>query len=294
MNCGKTGHSTKFCTEPITSCGIICFKINNLPLNKIDKFLFNKYINIEDYNYDNINYINKIDFHRQDIKFLLIQRKHSLSYIEFLRGQYDENNLIKIHNMFELMSKDEVEKIKTLDFDTLWENLWKKTAKSKIFMKEMNISKYKFNYLKKNKIIDNLESKYDNPEWGFPKGRRNKFENNNNCAKREFFEETNLTNYIHFDRLNPMEEVFTGTNNISYKHIYYFGASDEEYLSYSFDNYEIGNIGWFTIDQILNLLRPYNKSKINIINQLYFFLCVLIDKINKKEKDNKKIIILKT
>ena len=290
LNCGKSGHHTKSCNDPITSCGIICFKINNLKLNKIEKFLFNKYINIEDYNYYNINYINKIDFHRTDIKFLMVQRKHSLSYIEFLRGRYNEHDLEKIKSIFELMSKKEVAEIKLNNFETLWNNLWNETAKSKSFLKEMSTSIHKFNILKKNKIIDNFESKFENPEWEFPKGRRNKFENNNNCANREFIEETNLSNYIQFDRINPVEEVFRGTNNIKYKNIYYFGSSEEEELSYSFDNYEIGNIGWFTLDEVLLLLRPYNKTKLNLINQIYFFLCILTDKINEK---NEPIIIKK-
>ena len=290
INCGKSGHSTKICDEPITSCGIICFKIDNLQLKKIEKFLFNKYINIEDYNYYNINYINKINFHRNDIKFLMIQRKHSLSYIEFLRGKYNENDISKINNIFELMTKNEVNQIKSCEFETLWNNLWKENAHSKTFLKEMNISKIKFNLIKNNKIIDNLESKYIDPEWEFPKGRRNKFENNNECANREFIEETNLLNYIQFDRINPIEEIFSGTNNINYKNIYYFGSSEEEELSYSFDNYEIGNIGWFTIDQVLSLFRPYNKTKIDLINQIYFFLCVVNDQINK---NNEPLVINK-
>jgi len=280
MNCGKSGHHTKGCNEPIISCGIICFKINNLQLKKLQKFLFNKYINIEDYNYHNINYINKIDFHRTDIKFLLIQRKHSLSYIEFLRGRYVETNTEKLKKLFELMSKKEVSDIKNNNFEFLWDNLWNETARTKTYIKEMVSSKIKFNYLKNNKIMNNFESKYDCPEWGFPKGRRNKFENNVNCANREFVEETNLTNYTYFDRINSIEETFFGTNNINYKHIYYLASSEEEELNYNNDNYEIGNIGWFTIDEILKLLRPYHESKINIINQIYFFLSVLHDKLN--------------
>jgi hypothetical protein len=214
----------------------------------------------------------------------MIQRKHSLSYIEFLRGKYNENDISKINNIFELMTKNEVNQIKSCEFETLWNNLWKENAHSKTFLKEMNISKIKFNIIKNNKIINNLESKYIDPEWEFPKGRRNKFENNNECANREFIEETNLLNYIQFDRINPIEEIFSGTNNINYKNIYYFGSSEEEELSYSFDNYEIGNIGWFTIDQVLSLFRPYNKTKIDLINQIYFFLCVVNDQINKKNE----------
>jgi ADP-ribose pyrophosphatase YjhB (NUDIX family) len=284
INCGKNGHNNKICDEPIISCGIICFKIDNISVSKIEKFLFNKYINIEDYNYNHIDYYNKINFHRKDIKFLLIQRKHSLSYIEFIRGRYDENNILKINNMFELMSTNEINIIKKNEFQYLWDNLWINTAKSKKYFKEMILSKNKFNYLKKNNIIQNLESKYLEPEWEFPKGRRIKFENNNHCANREFIEETNLLNYIQYDRIGTIEEIFNGTNNILYKHIYYIAGSDENNLTNNFDNYEVGNIGWFTIDQILNLLRPYNKSKINLINQLYFFLTIVIDKISTKKK----------
>jgi len=286
MNCGKSGHNSKICTEPIISCGLICFKINNIQLKKIQKYLFNKYIDIEDYNYNNINYINKVNFHRNDIKFLMIQRKHSLSYIEFLRGRYNELDENKIKNLFELMSKKEVEAIKKCNFETLWDNLWNDTARSKTFIKEMVISKSKFIFLKNNNIIDNLESKYDNPEWGFPKGRRNKFENNINCANREFYEETNLNNYTYLDRINAIEETFMGTNNVNYKHIYYLAGSDQENLYYDNNNYEIGNIGWFTIDEILKLLRPYNDSKVNIINQIYFFLVISFDKINKSVTSN--------
>ncbi len=296
MNCGKTGHFTKACIEPITSCGIICFKIDNISLTKIDKFLFNKYIDIEDYNYSNLNYYNKINFHRNDIKFLMIQRKHSFSYIEFLRGKYNETDETKLQSMFELMSKNEVADIKNNDFDYLWNKLWNKTAQSKSFIKECNISKNKFNNLKNNNLLNNLESKYENPEWGFPKGRRNKFENNSDCANREFIEETCLTNYTLFDRIKLMEETFTGTDLINYKHIYYIAGSEEKDLAFSSDNYEIGNIGWFTIDEILYLLRPYNKGKINIINQIYFFLSIMsdkiksnnIDKTNSPNKNNKK------
>jgi len=122
MNCGKYGHNFKTCKEPIISCGIICFNIS-LPNYKIDKFLFNKFLNIEDFNYQNIHYIDKINFHNNKIKFLLIQRKHSFSYIEFLRGLYKETDEPKIKSLFNLMSKSEVQLIKDNDFQTLWFNL---------------------------------------------------------------------------------------------------------------------------------------------------------------------------
>lgn len=289
VNCGKSGHIFKNCNEPIISCGIICFKLDCIPLNKIETFFYNKFINIEDFNYDNINYYNKINFHRNDIKFLMIQRKHSLSYIEFIRGKYDENNHDKVNSMFELMSENEINNIKSLEFDQLWDTLWKETAKSKTFTKEYNNSKNKFIVLKNNNSFDNIISKYKEPEWGFPKGRRNKYENNYECANREFIEETNLNDFVQLDRINPIEETFKGTNGVKYKHIYYIAGTEQSEISYDFDNYEIGNIGWFSIDEILKLIRPYNKTKINVINQIYFFLSIISDKI-KINKTPKSLI----
>ncbi len=278
-NCGKSGHTTKNCTEPIISCGIICFNIKNVPIQKIENILYNKFVDIEDFNYKNLKFLNKLYKYKDDIKFLLIQRKHSLSYIEFIRGRYNEKDNNKIKYLFSLMSKKEVSDIKNKDFQTLWDDLWKKTAGSKTFLKELTISKNKFNYCKKNNLFDELETKYETPEWGFPKGRRNKFEKNVDCAIREFEEETNYKNYILLDRINYMEETFKGTNLIDYKHIYYFAGSDSDKINDINDTYEVGNIGWYTYDETLKLIRSYDITKLDVINQTYFFIISLLEKL---------------
>ena len=92
-NCGKYGHVSKKCSDPITSLGIINIMIDGLKINKdlFLKFLDDKYIEIDDYNFSRIDNIEKLDQYKKNIKFLLIQRKHSLAYIEFVRGKYDIN-----------------------------------------------------------------------------------------------------------------------------------------------------------------------------------------------------------
>jgi ADP-ribose pyrophosphatase YjhB (NUDIX family) len=290
INCGKLGHNNKLCSEPIISCGIICFNISKISLFKIENFLYNKFIEIEDYNYKNKNYIKKINKYKKDIKFLLIQRKHSLSYIEFLRGRYDEKNQINIEKLFSLMSINEIKNIKDTEFQILWDNLWLKTARNKNYLKEMNVSKKKFNYIKNNNLLNNISSQYITPEWGFPKGRRNKYEKNIDCSKREFIEETNFTNFTLLDRINKVEETFVGSNNIDYKHIYYIAGAETTDLELLNDNYEIGNIGWFTIDEVINILRPYDITKINLINQINFFLTIVMEKVNDEKTRLKQII----
>ncbi len=284
-NCGKNGHIFKKCTEPITSYGLICFNINNFPnlLHRIENFLYNQFIKIEEYNYLNLQYINQVNKYKKDIKFLIIQRKHSLSYIEFMRGLYNENNHEDIKKIFSYMSKNEINMIRTLDFQLLWDELWQKTAYSKSFTKEMNSSNKKFNNLKSINFFESVSTVYDTPEWGFPKGRRNKYEKNIDCAIREFTEETNFKTFKIFDRINNLSETFNGTNNVEYKHVYWLSGAEKTDIEFNNDTYEVGNIGWFTIDEVLKLFRPYDTTKINLVNQLYFFLTIMIEKINKNE-----------
>jgi 8-oxo-dGTP pyrophosphatase MutT (NUDIX family) len=72
-------------------------------------------------------------------------------------------------------------------------------------------------------ILDNTRAEYPETEWGFPKGRRNINEDDIACAIREFREETGIhpRNIRLCADIKPCEEVFSGTNKIRYKHVYY-------------------------------------------------------------------------
>ena len=114
------------------------------------------------------------------------------------------------------------------DFDTLWNILWKHYDINK-FKKEYNLSKTKFNKLKNgfisnNQFIDfnyiiknsiNNKVNYNDTEWEFPKGRRNRNENNINCAIREFEEESGFArNNIELINNKSYEEIYIAVNNI--------------------------------------------------------------------------------
>merc|ERR1712023_341633 len=104
-NCGKFGHYSKKCLEPKTSLGIISI---SLDMDRFKKELIKKRIQegfyeIDSYNYLHLNNISKISKYADSVKFLMICRKHSLNYIEFLRGLYNIDNKFEIGEMFKLM-----------------------------------------------------------------------------------------------------------------------------------------------------------------------------------------------
>ena len=290
-NCNKYGHSNKECNEPITSAGIICLDLhdnlkNDMLKNDVD--IISNDIGL--FNYQRLSNINKIKKYKDKIRFLLVQRKHSLNYINFIRGIYDENDYIQLERIFSLMSNYEIKKIKNNDFDYLWDNLWEKTAKKKIYQKEYNESKNKFIKIKNLGYIEKLfkiGSDYDTPEWEFPKGRKNINESNYDCAVREFYEETGIDkeNYIILDNVNSIHDDFVGTNNMNYKHIFYLSIiKNNDIVNYYNLNIksknEIGKVQWYTWTEALRVFRPYYINKVDILNKIFLFF------INLSEDNN--------
>ena len=119
------------------------------------------------------------------------------------------------------------------------------------------------------------------PEWGFPKGRRNLKETNRDCAIREFEEETGITRdeYNIIYQIEPLEELFSGSNNIRYKHIYYVAmAKDNINNNFTIDktNFnqvsEISNIKWHNYKECMNIIRTYNIEKKNVLEKLHKIL----------------------
>ena len=101
-NCNQYCHQYKKCKEPIISYGIICFKIIDNDSKKIVK-----YENIK----KNSNY---------SVKCLLIQRKHTLGFLEFMRGKYFLSDIYSVIILFRQMVHDEINQILVNSFDYLW------------------------------------------------------------------------------------------------------------------------------------------------------------------------------
>ena len=265
-NCGIKGHLYKDCRKPVISCGNIIIRKD-----------------------------------KEEPKILMIQRKDSLCYIEFIRGKYDIYNINYIQILINKCTLEEKDNLQKYNFDELWKKLWlindeeiKFKIKNDYIKGKEKFEKLKEGYFyKKTKEKINIDyfiiksnTKYLTSEWEFPKGRRNNKETNKDCAIREFKEETNYNknDYELISNISPFHEEYLGENRIKYKHIYYIGylKNYEKKLEIDTNNIhqftEIKNIQWLTKEESLNKLRDYHYTRKKVIEQVYDFIDKLEDK----------------
>ena len=241
-NCGKQGHLFHRCKKPISSIGIIAFRKSQ--------------------RYDN------------KFEYLMICRKDSLGYVDFMRGKYPLHSEFYIQNIIDEMTNNEKQDLLKYNFKTLWNNLWGNFVGCQ-YRGEEKVSSEKFQKMKLggslSDLIDNSKTSWEAPEWGFPKGRRNYQENDLACALREFQEETGYIkdqlDIIH--NLMPFEEIFTGSNMKSYKHKYFIAYMEPDKKSINnFQLSEVSKVGWFTLEESLEMIRPYNLEKREVIQNI--------------------------
>ena len=272
-NCGETGHYLKNCLSPVTSYGVILIKLPD-GFSQAEDLL------------NNDNSISGYERALKDIKFLMIQRRDSLGFIELMRGKYKLTDIEYIKYHIATMTQNEHNKLLTKEFDLLWNELWGTPKEQSLnYKSDKESSKVKFNLLKEgvqdlssNKVvtlqsmISEVNEPWLSPEWGFPKGRRDPREYELQCAFRELFEETGIKeeDVLFVRNLEPISETFFGSNHIHYCHKYYimFYNSDKE-VKYdstnSFMAQEIGDINWFTLEECLKKIRPENIEKKEVL-----------------------------
>ena len=247
-NCGKQGHSFHQCKLPITSYGVIAFKASNY-----------------------------------GIQYLMLRRKDSFGFIDFVRGKYSPYNISQVQDIINEMSIEEKKRILTEPFETLWQNMWgditanQYKAEELASMKKMETIKAGVNVngevINLEQLVKNSNTNWIETEWEFPKGRRNYKEKDLECALREFEEETGLasTKLNIIENILPFEETFIGTNHKSYKHKYFLAfyndnskTDDNENLN-GFQITEVSKLEWKTLDKCLESIRPYSLEKKNLI-----------------------------
>jgi 8-oxo-dGTP pyrophosphatase MutT (NUDIX family) len=246
-NCGKSGHLFHQCKLPITSYGVILFRPS-----------------------------------LHGLQFLMVRRKDSFGYIDFIRGKYSLHNVEHIQGIINEMSNDEKSRLLSDSFENMWKNMWGESSSIQ-YRNEETASNKKFDLIKNGinnelssltlkNLIDSSPTNWNETEWEFPKGRRNYQEKDLDCALREFQEETgiNYSNISLIENILPFEETFIGTNHKSYKYKYFLAYMNDT-DKYSLQNYqksEVSKIEWKTIDECLESIRPYNLEKKQLITNI--------------------------
>lgn len=248
-NCGNSSHSYRYCKHPITSNGIIHVS--------------------------------------SECKYLMICRRKTLGYVDFLRGRYNVQNPGYIMNLINEMTLEEKNLLIRLEFAELSLDLWGCNH-------EDSFSRDKYETLKRGKapqslaeLIASSDTAWECQEWGFPKGRRNTNEAEVLCALREYEEETGHSRH----KLNliknimPFEENFTGSNYKSYKHKYYVGFCDNLPLK-GFQISEVSDMKMFTYEEAIAIIRPYNTERKQVLSKVHEMLMTHFSDYFKQEKKN--------
>ena len=274
-NCGGPGHTYRECQSPVTSFGTILFRVHNPEWNQ-EKTI------------GKTQSVTGFETVGQDIQVLLIQRRDSLGYVDLLRGKYSIHDVEYIKKQISGMTDKEREKILTKDFEELWSEMWGAESTDIQYKKDKENSKNKLMALREGITLDisgtvatladfiqECTFHWDTPEWGFPKGRRDGSESDLDCALREMREETGLLSsqvqVIH--NLEPLNESFLGSNRIHYCHKYFvIYVPDGIDVHYDSTNphmkREIGDLGWFSIQDAVQKIRSENPEKREILVKL--------------------------
>ena len=246
LNCNEYGHIYRNCKLPLTSYGVLLFSVSR----------------------------------DEGVKYLLIQRRNTFGYVEFIRANIKPTEHALISQLLGEVTVSEKRALLTQPFDLLWRRLWLNSPTSERYAEEFTRSKQNFERLIKSRAFRNAchvtPVLWDLPEWGLPKGKRNKNETDCACAFREMYEETGVSR-DEYDLLetDPVEEVFQGTDNKQYRHVYYpcilKNPIRPVYIDQSnlLQQREVGDIKWMGLSEAVKAIRPYNTEKIRIIESCY-------------------------
>lgn len=240
-NCGGKGHLFRTCKDPVLSCGILLIDKPTLPVVA------------------------------NQTRVLMIRRKDSMSFAEFMRGKYNAEEVDYVSRLMKNMTLKEQASIASDSFESLWRQLWGDDRTTSDYAQ----SREKFNSLDRIALMRNNMSEYTEPEWGFPKGRRMRSESDLACAIREFDEETNIPREAFVVLKNiVLTETFVGLNNVQYKHVYFVALLKEPGLVNLVQKLtpvqrrEISGIGWKTFEEADALIRPHHVERKGMLEQL--------------------------
>lgn len=272
VNCGREGHLHRDCQGPATSFGIIAVR-RRTPTSKVGPVKAYPKVLCDKHHAEAPPDLSIDTDDNEPLLFLMVQRKDTMGFIDFVRGREsnDENMLI---TYLEEMTCAERQRLVSWTFDEIWDNLWLNHS-SKCYLNEYKGAKEVFEALDIPSLIQKTACKWSEQEYGFPKGRKTMGETNYQCSMREFCEETGYRqNEVRILSNEPIEENFIGTNGKPYRHVYYIAEVPDTYGEPRLDNDniqqvgEVRNVSWFTYSQCCAIIRPYDTAKRDVLRRV--------------------------
>ncbi|MFW6014918.1 MAG: NUDIX domain-containing protein [bacterium] len=211
-------------------------------------------------------------------EMLIVRRKISYAYDSIIRGKY--NDIYTFLRYIRLMTEEEKNLLVSKSFQNQWRNI---------------VPKDFFTYHRNNIVcngckakLDNIKKKFKNfrisvsqiksilpePEWGFPKGHINKregYESELSCAKREFEEETlKSETKLNFITNDPVMERMIGKDKKVYYNKYFVAKWEGDYKIEKIpDTLEINGMKWITKEDIDKYFIPLSEERKKIIDKAY-------------------------
>ena len=237
-NCSKPGHTDRYCTEPVTSYGVVAYNRGSSgPL------------------------------------FLIIERKNSIAFIEFAYGRYSLDDVEYIRLLFSEMTTGELQMIRrTRSYADIVERVRGTAPRVPPYYGggRLRFEVLKNGYLTSSGVLVTADALIDSvirrvtrmSVWELPKGRRLCNESALTCAMRELGEETHIER--RYFRMTTEQETlrdeFVSYNGVCYRSVFFvaectlsresLAATESDFVQ----NREVSRIRWVTLSEARRLI----------------------------------------
>lgn len=219
----------------------------------------------------------------KELYVIVTERSHSYAFVEFLRGKFvltpseRHHNKTDLETIFSRMTIKERTLLKeSNNFESMYRSVFLYSKKQNL----MHESIHRYKYVDVKKHIGSTESKYENCEIGFPKGRKNKNESYLDAAVRETWEETAILPH-EYDVIrgeNTITETHFASNSVRYKSTYFVAKMKEFRTEFPLGHKQLEEsrrVFSIPLRELTTYFRDYERHKFETVEQLEKLLASL-------------------